>query len=142
MRIFRNIPVVLILTVFFFGCGEKRETREIKHENGKLKEKYYVIKNARGAYENDGPAMSWYPSGRKKMEWVYKHDTFDGPFIAWYQSGLKAGVGAFKEGAYDGLVKMWYENGTMESEAVFKNGKIVPGSEKTWDENGNPKQPK
>ena len=77
-------------------------------------------------------------NGQKSMEGNYKDGKMDGLWTQWHENGQKQREVNFKDGKEDGLAVMWNQNGTKVAEVNFKDGKKVIGSEKFWNNKGEP----
>ena len=111
---------------------------------------------------DEDPLACWYENGQKQVE-----DKFvNGEMVSttcWYENGQKQAEGHYVNGKPDGIANEWYKNGQKKTEQKFVNGelvlttwwnkngqknaecnhlkgKVVPGSYKEWDENGNLKR--
>jgi len=104
-----------------------------------------------------GTSYRWYPSGERKMMWVYKADVIE-QRVGWYQSGQKKDVltkTQHEEWYENGVRKSlsvgtnldsfmsknytlteWHENGLKKSVVTYRNGKSH-GIERSFYENGN-----
>ena len=72
VRLGKNILITLVLAgLCLAGCTRKLETR---YDNGQLKEKYAVKKDAEGNYIKQGIYESWYENGQKKQKGTFKDD--------------------------------------------------------------------
>ena len=127
----------------FFENGQKKLEGSYKdgkldglevawHENGK--------KMGESKFKDgmDVLRAEYYENGQKAHEITFK----DGKMILemrWYENGNKLGEGHYKDGQANDLWARWHENGKKASEAYHsKGGKLVEGSEKFWNNKGEP----
>ena len=86
----------------------------------------------------DTPFTGWargsHSNGRPSYLVKFVDGKTNGPCISWYANGEKKLEGTYKDGQWDGVWTTWYANGQKESEATFKNGKV--DEEWWWHENG------
>lgn len=115
--------VFCIGVMILFGCGPRREFKQVRYPNGQLSEQYYVIKDNKGNYLRDGKYLMWYENGQKKAETTFKAEKPEGLYTAWYDNGRKMEEGTYKDGLPEGPVTMWYENGQKKLEGTFRGGK-------------------
>ena len=85
-----------------------------------------------------GKVYGFHPNGQKMHESNYKNGKLDGLETWWYDNGQKWNEVNFKDGKEDGLQKSWHENGQKDSEVTYKDGEEVEGSDKYWNEQGEP----
>ena len=80
----------------------------------------------------------YYENGQKSHEITYK----DGEMVLemrWFENGNKLGEGHYKDGQANDLWARWHENGKKASESYYsEGGKLVEGSEKFWNNKGEP----
>ena len=79
--------------------------------------------------------------GRGEEGLLYIRDSetpYTGKAFDMYESGQKASEFNFKDGKPDGFWMSWHENGQKKSESNHKDGKLVEGSEKYWNNKGEP----
>lgn len=139
--------------IVVFNCISKKEIREVKYANGKIKERYQVCKTNKGD-QWDGLYQSWYENGQLSAQGNFKKrplgDTTKGisgiPFggriglwTFWYENGNKASENNYKNGLFNGLQIDWYSNGNKGHEGSFKNDN-KEGLHIWWYENGQKKE--
>ena len=110
-----------IFGLLYRGGGQKRSEGNVK--DGK----------------QDGPFVAWHENGQKSYEANFKDGKQDGLYMEWHENGQKEAEYTYKDGKPDGLGVEWHENGQKKKEVNFKDGKAVEGSEKLWDNKGEPK---
>ena len=103
------------------------------HPNGKKKSEWNYKDG-----ELDGLITRWRDNGQKKSEGNYKDGSEDGLRVSWYTNGQKMHEVSFKGGHLDGLEVWWDKNGQKKSELKYQKGKLVEGSEKYWNSEGEP----
>jgi antitoxin component YwqK of YwqJK toxin-antitoxin module len=103
------------------------------HPNGKKKLEWNYKDG-----ELDGLITRWRDNGQKKSEGNYKDGSEDGLRVSWYTNGQKMHEVSFKGGHLDGLEVWWDKNGQKKSELKYQKGKLVEGSEKYWNSEGEP----
>ena len=103
------------------------------HENGK---KHVEVKIKDGKY--DGLWTAWHENGKKAAKINYKDGKPEGLAFGWHENGQKHVEVKAKDGKYDGLWTAWHENGKKGMEANYKEGRKVEGSEKFWNNKGEP----
>ena len=79
--------------------------------------------------------------GRGEEGLLYIRDSetpYTGKAFSMYESGQKESESNFKDGKPDGFWMSWHENGQKKSESNHKDGQLVEGSEKFWNNKGEP----
>ena len=119
------VPFILLaisLPLLLGGCGEKEVVEpvtEVKPQLEGVNNEELEFSGGDGiAYHKGSPytgkTYSLHPNGKKKSEWNYK------------------------DGELDGLITRWRDNGQKKSELKYQKGKLVEGSEKYWNSEGEP----
>ena len=137
--------LLIAVTILAVGCGGKNEPVAVTKpelegvpvEELETREFLVYVKGSAALYQ--GKSYELYPNGGLKEVYTYKDGIPWGLMTRWYMNGQKEAEVNFKIGQPDGLVVEWHENGQKKKEVNFKDGKAVEGSEKLWDNKGEPK---
>lgn len=124
MKFISQLLLLLLLSLFIIGCGEKKIIEEIKetYPDGKPKLKLFFVEvNGRKEIIKD---QYFYDNGQLFGEVQYKGGTKNGNFTQYLQNGLKESEGIYKNGKR-------YEWTTFEYNDI--NQKIA---EENFDEDG------
>ena len=127
------VPVIISLRMFFAEAEH-----ELSYDNVKLMLKGLVAYEVKSNKPYSGDAVEFWPNGQKKEEATYKDGKLDGLETQWYESGQKVYEVTYKDGEEDGLEVWWHENGHKNIESKYQKGKLVEGSEKCWNNKGEP----
>ncbi len=102
------------------------------YSNGNLKSVGSYAKD--GSHHKDGKWTTYFKTGQKESEGVYRAASQYGKWTTWYENGNKAAVEFFEA---SGLETSWHENGTKAHEG--KLGKFgYCGVHRCWDAEGEP----
>ena len=85
----------------YFKKGDKYEKIETRYPNGKIKERYYLIKDKEGKTVEHWKHIRRYENGQLESECTYVY-------------GVKTGRETF-----------WRDTGRVQREVLYKNGKVV-----------------
>ena len=75
-------------------------------------------------------------NGNKRSESNYKNGKLDGLNLGWYDNGEKSSESNYIDGKKDGPSVTWHDNGEKSSESNWKDNKVVEGSRKYWNNEG------
>jgi antitoxin component YwqK of YwqJK toxin-antitoxin module len=129
----RLLPFFLLLFLLPRLNADPETPKLIKtrYKNGRLKEKFYVIKDdvRHGAY------TAWYKSGKKSLQTSFKNGATHGKLTRWDENGSRECRYHFNEGVVDGKVRHWHKNGKVKSDSFYVEGD-PEGKTTTWFENG------
>ena len=126
--------IIVTLPLLLGGCGEKHEG--VNAEAVEEREGIYYLVGSDTPYT--GKSFALWKNGKKRDEGNYKDGKKHGLWIAWHENGKKHVEVKAKDGKYDGLWTAWHENGKKGMEANYKEGRKVEGSEKFWNNKGEP----
>lgn len=137
-------------TIWYENGNKKSEAR---YENGKLvgiwKEWYDNGKmNYQAEYDTIGQknrtVFDYYPNGQMKSSQTNYIDRSDprkqishGTWKLWYENGQQQSESNYNQGIIEGKWIGWYKNGQKKYEGLYEKNRLVPGSWKDWDSNGN-----
>ena len=121
--------VLVSLPLLLGGCGEKG----VNEEELERREGIMYLKGSDAPYT--GKSFYLWENGQKQSEATYKDGKQDGLYVMWYENGQKLDEGNFRDGKRDGLLVFWYENGQKMRELNYKDGKL-DGLSLTWHESG------
>jgi len=123
IRLFIKLRILLffILSMTAMSCNRDQNIVEIKDENNKVVEKYFVdpkINKKEGKYER------YFPSGNLAETAYYKRDTLDGERIFYFESGQVERVQNYLFGVFQGEFKSYYINGNLNAQGNYLNNEM------------------
>lgn len=156
----KNYFSILVVVLMIVSSCTKHEKREVKYDNGQLKELFIVKEIKDGNFIKDGEYNTWfengqvgisgqYSNGKKTGNWKswfengqiesdhnFSIDSLNGAFAEWYVTGQKLVEGNFAMDKEVGEWTTWFENGQiMHKNKYSKNGDL-DGTQISWYENG------
>lgn len=87
--------------------------------------------------EMHGLQKVFFPNGNLKQAIEYKDGKKNGKWTTGFANGQVSSVIEYKDGKYHGKYVEYYTNGQKAGEGEYKENRLVPGSVKKWDEDGN-----
>jgi antitoxin component YwqK of YwqJK toxin-antitoxin module len=96
----------------------------------------YTYYEKNGLEVLNGPSKGYYPTGELQYEANFKYGQQDGLDKQYYPNGQLSSETNWKLGFADGSAKRYYTNGQLSFECVYKDGKVVPGTEKNYNQDG------
>ena len=127
--------IIVTLPLLLGGCGEKHEGISLDELQNRGKNGYFE-KNQEVGYT--GKVFKLHENGQIELKGQLIKGKFDGLKVRWYRNGQKMHEVSFKGGHLDGLEVWWDKNGQKKSELKYQKGKLVEGSEKYWNSEGEP----
>ena len=77
----------------------------------------------------EGKDVSYYPTGKKKTEYLFRKGKRHGPSSSWRPNGKKAWERHYKNGAPHGTWTEWDEQGQETNSRTYKDGQLVVETE-------------
>jgi hypothetical protein len=82
-----------------------------------------------------GPAVGYYPSGKRSYAGRYRQGRREGRFLYWSQGGIKIAEAHYRDGELDGLEGEWTPDGQRKCERTWVAG-VLDGTTTWWSPNG------
>jgi len=108
----------------------KLQTKEIKWPNGRPLKTVTFYKTAQGEEVLHGPQITWFESGKKFVECMYKHGKLNGTRTQWDEGGDKDREGQFVENLEEGTWTAWWFDAKKRWEEHYVHG--LPRGTATW----------
>ncbi|MBA4197551.1 MAG: hypothetical protein C0459_08345 [Chitinophaga sp.] len=102
----------------------------IEKDKDKIVSKLPVING-----KENGIALGWYASGKKKFQRVYTDGNRQGLHIGWYENDSVSFIYHFKDDKLDGEQTTYYNNGQLWQQLHYVNG-YEEGKQKAWSKDG------
>ena len=142
--------LILLASLFFFSSCNKPQKIEIKDENGRLSETYFLSKDSlktglattffvetgkvymevpfeKG--KEHGESKIYYPSGKIQESSTYTNGVYHGPSKTFYEGGQLKSVVEFIHNSMEGTWITYYPDGQVKEEVTFhesaENGPFV-----------------
>jgi len=128
----------LLITLLLTACGEKKdiiEQREIKYDNGQLREKGTIRIDLDGRSIKEGEWTYWYEDGQMKKKCSYINGMLTNKYQTWYKNGQKHEEGNYQNNEKHGKWSIWNKYGFIEEEIEYSKGK-KDGQYTSWRKNG------
>ena len=127
----------------YYKCdNEHNFTKEGELVNlfGKPLKKEYIKPELEGLNAKELEGVNAEELEQRESIWYLKDSEtpYSGKAFRWGDEYLSHWQWNLRDGKQDGLWVSWHEKGQKESEANWKNGELVEGSQKWWDNKGNP----
>ncbi len=85
--------------------------------------------------KENGIALGWYPTGRKRYERGFRHGDREGVHQGWYPTGTLSFRYTFLADKYEGEQRTFFENGHRWQSLHYVHG-YEEGKQKTWNDSG------
>ncbi|RME39484.1 MAG: toxin-antitoxin system YwqK family antitoxin [Planctomycetota bacterium] len=105
-----------------FVHGVKRGERWAWYEDGQKWSYGYYDENGL----EHGTWITWYPNGKKALEFTMEHGAFNGPYMEWHPNGQLKRQFEYVHGKKQGLEIFWDENGNMVKTVEWVDGRPQP----------------
>ena len=132
----RLLVLLVTLPLLLGGCGKEGGPikKSVNKEEIEFRGQVVYLKGSDAPYTGKIFGLL---DGRN-FEFHTNDGKIDGLWVTWHQNGQKLVEGNFKDGKQNGLETAWHENGQKASESNWKDGKVLEGSRKYWNNNGEP----
>lgn len=129
---YKNILILLLLTLFLFGCREKVVEETYPNGKPKIVNIYKKIKGERVKVEG----TRFYDDGKKEVTGKFDPEgKKDGHWTYWYKDGKVWSECDFQSGKKSGMSTVYFDNGQKRYEGMYENDKQI-GIWRFWDESG------
>jgi antitoxin component YwqK of YwqJK toxin-antitoxin module len=118
-------------------ASEPRQ-KEVLYPDGKIKERYFYVKDEAGREVREGLDEEFYQDGTKKGSRNWKDDLEDGPVVYFHPNGRKSYESNYTKGKKNGFSTVWYANGQKQWQTTFRDGK-TNGRWREWYQDGKKK---
>ena len=126
--------IIIAVLCLLQSCGNKKV--EIKNENGKVTEVYYLNKKG----EKDGKYQLLFDSGKIREESNYKDGQLTGKRTLYFENGnVEVEELYIDDGLLNGPYKSYYSDGTLQLQKTYENN-IITGIIKVYYPSGKIKE--
>jgi antitoxin component YwqK of YwqJK toxin-antitoxin module len=133
----KNYFSILFLMLCLISCNSRQE-RQLKYDNGNLKESYEVIEQPNGSFFKDGVYKTWYENGQISVSGIYKDNQKSGKWTTYYRTGAVQEEGTYEHNEKSEKWNEYAENGQVLKEYQYSKGSLS-GLQQSWYENGQKK---
>ena len=130
----KSVWMITGVILFFISCKSEDSSKPkeivMNYGTGEIQRRYTEIN-----HKKEGLMTDYYPSGKVKVERVFKNDEQVDKTILYYESGSIQEVQYYQDGNLTGGDTVFFENGKPQFLLNFTKG-IKDGYVRKWDESG------